>query len=151
MGGSATRVVKNLKKVWGRRGSEGVSEGSRGRSWDRRPARPATWVAKKSKKIFEREGPRKKSPMGPGAPGMPRWRTFRKLFRICGRTRATIPRRSDKRQAESSGACGGCRGFLLVGGRRSYHEAAFFGHSRDIERPPSALLFVISAGPFGAF
>lgn len=31
--------------------------------------------------------------------------------------------------------------------RRSDDDAAFFGHSKDIERPSPALLFVISAGP----
>lgn len=42
------------------------------------------------------------------------------------------------------GAAGDFHG---VQSRRSDDDAAFFGHSKDIERPSLALLFVISAGP----
>jgi hypothetical protein len=48
---------------------------------------------------------------------------------------------------ESRDASGGCPRFHGVRGRRSYDDAAFLGHSRDIERPLPASLFVISAGP----
>ena len=48
---------------------------------------------------------------------------------------------------ESRDASGGCPRVHGVRGRRSYDDAAFLGHSRDIERALPALLFVIPAGP----
>jgi hypothetical protein len=42
---------------------------------------------------------------------------------------------------------GAASDFHGVQRRRSDDDAAFFGHSKDIERPSPALLFVISAGP----
>jgi hypothetical protein len=120
--GSAAPPAKNLKKSLGPRGCE--------------------------------RGFRRPSGAGAGAGLTQAWRRpVLETFSILGavlepQSRGVLIR--DK--LESSDARGAAGDFHGVRGRRSYDGAAFFRHSRNIERPSPAQLFVISAGPLvGAF